>query len=84
MQGNPTPVIPEEINSLKLIVESGQDFDIFPHLKEGTRVRVIRGPLRTAEGVLQKKQDNYMFVVNIEILGRSVGVKIYANDIEKA
>ena len=82
--GCPTPVSPEEIISLKLVVESGTNVDIYPHLKEGTRVRVRRGPLQGAEGTLEKKDDQYLFLVNIELLGRSIGVRIYADDIEEA
>ncbi len=77
--GKPTPAAPEEITSLKLILESGNDIDIYPHLKEGTRVRVTSGPLKYAEGVLAKREDEYLFVVNIELLGRSVAVKICAH-----
>lgn len=80
--GNPTPVSPEEINSLRLLIESGKDFDVYPHLKEGDRVRVRRGPLTGAEGTLKVKNDQYMFLVNIELLGRSIGVTMYADDIE--
>lgn len=81
-RGYPTPVAPEEIHSLKTVIESGKDFDVYSHIKEGARVRVKRGPLDGAEGILKKKEDQYVFLVNIEILGRSVGVKIYADDIE--
>lgn len=84
MPGHPTPVPPEEISSLMLLIESGKELDVYPHLTEGTRVRVRRGPLTDAEGVLARKEDQHVFLVNIEILGRSVGVKIYASDIEAA
>lgn len=80
--GRPSPVPPEEITSLKLLIESGEKVDIYPHLKEGVRVRVRRGPLRGAEGTLEKKDDQYMFLVNIELLGRSIGVRIHADDLE--
>lgn len=80
--GHPTPVTPEEINSLILLIESGKELDIHPELKEGTGVRVRKGPLTGAEGILVKKNDQYHFVVNIDILGRSVSVKVYADDIE--
>jgi transcription antitermination factor NusG len=82
--GCPTPVSSEEIDSLRLIIESGQSVDIYTHLSEGTPVRVRRGPLTGAEGFIVKKLDQYIFVVNVDILGRSVGVKIYADDIESA
>lgn len=80
--GYPTPVSPEEISSLQVLIESGRDIDIYPGLKEGTRVRVRRGPLQGAEGTLERRHDQYMFLVNLELLGRSVGVKMYADDIE--
>ncbi|MGQ9570933.1 MAG: UpxY family transcription antiterminator [Thermodesulfovibrionales bacterium] len=80
--GCPTPIAPEEISSLRLLLESGKEFDVFPYLKEGTKVRVRRGPLKGAEGVLRKKEDQYIFVVDLKLLGRSVGVRIYADDIE--
>jgi transcription antitermination factor NusG len=82
--GKPTPAVPEEIASLRLLIESGNDIDIYPHLKEGTRVRMKSGPLKYAEGVLAKRENEYLFVVNIELLGRSVAVKICVHDIESA
>ena len=82
--GIPAPIPLMEIESLKLLIESGTGFDIYPHLKEGTRVRVIRGPLKGAEGMLKEKGDNYTFLVNIELLGRGIGVKINADCVENA
>ncbi len=84
VQGKPTPVAPEEISSLRLLIEGGGEIDIYPHLKEGTRVRVKNGPLKNAEGVLAKREHEYLFAVNIELLGRSVAVKIGVHDIEPA
>jgi transcription antitermination factor NusG len=56
--------------------------NVFPNLKEGAKVRVKRGPLAGAEGTLTTKNEQYMFLVTIELLGRSIGVTIYADDIE--
>jgi transcriptional antiterminator NusG len=80
--GSPTPVSSEEIESLKLLLESGHDFDICPSLQAGSKVRVTRGPLKGAFGTVVNKEEHYMFRVNIDILGRSVGVCIGADDIE--
>ena len=82
--GKPTPAVPEEIASLKLLIESGDDIDIYPHLKEGMRVRVKNGPLKYAEGILVKRENENLFVVNIELLGRGVAVKICVHDLESA
>ena len=82
--GEPTAIAPEEIDSLKIMLESGERIDVFPALKAGTTVRVKRGPLRGAIGIVVKRENLHMFIVNIDILGRSVGLKIYAEDVEAA
>ncbi len=82
--GRPTLVPPQEIASLKVLLQSGTQLDVFPALKEGTAVRVKRGPLSGAVGILAKRKGQDMFLVNIEILGRSVGTRIRAEDIEQA
>ncbi len=82
--GHPTPVAPEEIEALKTVIASGRPFDVYPHFQEGARVRIRRGPLQGAEGVLAKKDEHHLFCVNVELLGRSVGLRINAEDIEQA
>ncbi|MBN2654273.1 MAG: UpxY family transcription antiterminator [Nitrospirae bacterium] len=81
--GSPAVVSDDEINALRLIMESGQQIDIYPHLHEGDRIRVTKGALKGAEGMLISKESNHVFVVNVEILSRSVGVKILADEVEK-
>jgi transcriptional antiterminator NusG len=81
--GQPTAVSQEEIASLKSMLLSGEQLDVFPALKEGTVVRVKRGPLCGVVGILAKREDYHLFLINIDILGRSVGLKIRAEDVEK-
>ena len=81
--GYPTPVAMEEIQSLKLLLESGQPIEIYPGLQEGTPVRIRRGPLSGAVGVMATKADEHRFTVNVDILGRSVGLRILADDVER-
>ena len=80
--GEPTAVPPGQIDSLKLLFDRGGEVDIFPHLRQGARVRVVRGALAGAEGVIDRKGEHHMLLVNVGLLGRSVGVKIYAEDVE--
>jgi len=80
--GKPTPVVPEEIISLRLLIESGKEINVYPHLKEGSRVRIKSGPLKNAEGILLRKAGEYQFLVNVELLGRCVSIKISAQEIE--
>lgn len=80
--GRPAPVPSVEIDSLRILVGSGQELDIYPHLKEGTKVVVKRGLLKGAKGVLTRKEDHCIFSVDIVLLGKSVGAKIPADSIE--
>lgn len=82
--GIPSTVPDEEVESLKLLLASGENIDVYPHLKEGEVIRVRSGPLKGAEGILVMKENHYQFLVNIHLLGRSVGVKIYADQLEAA
>jgi transcription antitermination factor NusG len=82
--GHPTPVAGEEINALKIMLNSGEQIDVYPGLKQGERVRVRNGIFQGAEGILVRKEDDHVLLVNFEILGRGVGVKIIAYDVEAA
>jgi len=82
--GYPAPVDPQEIRSLRLMIDSGEPLDLYPQLQEGAAVRIKQGPLKGAQGVLAEKNDQRLFVVNVNILGRSIGMKIDAEDIERA
>lgn len=82
--GKPIAVPSQEIDSLRLMVENDQDLSVYPFLREGARIRIKTGYLRGVEGVLAVKGNQYMCIVNIEILGRSVGIKIHAGDLEAA
>ncbi|MDA8087085.1 MAG: UpxY family transcription antiterminator [Nitrospiraceae bacterium] len=82
LPGQPIPVSDEEISSLMIMVESGRELDVTPHIKEGDRVRIKGGPLKGAQGVLDRKEGQYVFFVNVELLGRSIGVKVYSDDAE--
>lgn len=83
-KSSPTLVPQEEMAALRAMLESGSELDIYPHLRDGARVRVKKGPLGDAVGILDRSGSRHLFVVNIEILGRSVGVEVSPEDIEAA
>jgi transcriptional antiterminator NusG len=79
--GRPTPVDPQEIDTLRRMLCAGGEVDVHPHLCTGAQVKVRRGPLAGAVGMLVRKQSTQEFLVNIEILGRSIGMQIDADDL---
>ena len=80
--GIPAPIDPGEIQALKLMLAHSNDIDIYPHLWEGARVVIKSGPLKGVTGILATKQDKHLFVVNVDILGRSVGMSIDGEELE--
>lgn len=80
--GHPTPIACSEIDALRTMLQSGVSLDVYPRLTPGTRVQVKRGPLTGAQGVLARRENEHEFCVNMDLLGRSVGLKINAEDIE--
>jgi transcription termination/antitermination protein NusG len=82
--GHPSSIAPEDIVCLKTMLACGEPIDVYPTFKEGMSVRVKRGPLSSAFGILIKKEECHIFLVNFAILGRSVGLKICADDVELA
>ena len=52
-----------------------------PYLKVGRRVRIIRGPLESREGILLRNKGDFRVVLSIDLIMRSVAVEIAAEDI---
>ena len=75
--------LPEnEINALRNGLENNIYAEPCPYLQVGRRVRVIRGPMAGAEGILTKKKDKYRVVISVDVLMRSVAVEIDSCDLE--
>lgn len=79
---NPEIIPDEQIYSLRRLIESREHIDPYPYIREGQRARIKNGPLTGAEGILVKKEGGHLFIVSIDILKRSVAVKIDASDVE--
>lgn len=72
-----TPVPDDQINAIQTIAQA--DVPIFPHshLREGSRVRIVDGPLEGLEGIfVQDKRQKGRLVVSVDLLGRSVAVEV--------
>jgi len=75
--GRPAPIPDEQINAIKILMNSGISPTPYPYLKEGMRVRVIHGPLTGIEGILtQMRPNKHRLVLSVDILQESVCVEI--------
>ena len=82
-QGVPEPIPEEQVQAVKNLVFSKLHLDPYPYLKQGDRVRIIRGPLRGLEGLLIEKKSKYTFVLSVDLIQQAVSCEISAVDCEK-
>jgi transcription antitermination factor NusG len=70
----PEPVELSEIQSVRMVAESGRPVQPWPFLRQGQRVRIDAGPLSGTEGTLLRVKDELRLVVSITLLQRSMAV----------
>jgi transcription antitermination factor NusG len=81
-RGAGIPIQDSEIDSVRLLLNSDVAFQQYPFLNVGQRVRVRGGSLDSVEGVLVAKNDDLSLVVSIEIIQRSISVRISGYQVE--
>src|SRR5207302_8461831 len=71
-------VVPEEeIGAIRRVVSARLPALLHPYLKEGQRVRILRGPMADLEGILVRTKPNKgLLVLSVELLQRSVAVEV--------
>lgn len=80
--GEPAALPEQEINALRNGVDNQLYAEPCQYLRVGKRVRVVRGPMVGAEGILSRKKDRYRVVISVDVLMRSVAVEVDATDLE--
>jgi transcription antitermination factor NusG len=76
-------VLPEpEINALRNGLENQLYAEPYPYLRVGKKVRVVRGPMAGAEGILSRKKDRQRVVISVDVLMRSIAVEVEGADLE--
>ena len=74
-----------EIEAIQRLVQSGVPILPYPHLREGQRVRITRGPLADVEGILVRANPKKgLLVVSVNLLRRSVAVQLDCTLLEAA
>jgi transcription antitermination factor NusG len=76
------PVPDKEIEDIKTLLERDADCAPYPFLKLGRRVRIRGGCFDGVEGILVGKNHDRSLVVSIELIQRSLAVRIDGYDVE--
>lgn len=72
----PIPVVEEELEAIRRIVQSGLAAEPWPFLRAGCHIAIERGPLAGLEGVLTRVAGGHRLVVSVSLLQRSVAVQV--------
>jgi transcription antitermination factor NusG len=83
-RGIGVPIPDSEIDSVRLLLDRGIAFQPYPFLNVGQRVRVRGGSLDAVEGILLAKKDDLSLVVSVQIIQRSISIRISGYQVEAA
>ncbi len=72
----------EELSSIYVASRRGAGLTLYPELKRGRKVRVIRGPLVGVQGKISRRKDSFRLVLNVSVLGTAVALQVDMQDVE--
>lgn len=74
--GQPAALPGDDLVALRNALMQGLRAENHPYLNVGRKVKVVRGPLAGAQGILQRLKTNARIVISIDAIMRSVSVEI--------
>jgi transcription antitermination factor NusG len=79
-----TAIPDSEIEDVRALVASTLAFEEHPYLRVGQRVRIKGGSLDGVEGILSARDEDKSLVVSVELIQRSLSVRISGYAVEPA
>jgi transcription antitermination factor NusG len=75
--------IPEkQIEHVQTLLANKVPFESYPFLKVGQRVRIRGGALNGTEGILVRKDADRMLVISVELIQRSLSIRLQGYEVE--
>jgi len=82
VRGSGSPIPDEQIEGVKAVLSQTGPWRSHPFLKAGQRVRVCGGALDGIEGVFLSENGDNSLVVSVEVIQRSLAVRIDGYDVK--
>lgn len=82
VRGAGVPIPDEQIESIRTVLAQPTPCRSYPFLKVGQRVRVRGGALDGVEGVFLSENGDHSLVISVDVIQRSMAVRIDGYDIE--
>jgi len=81
-KGNGAPIPDKEIEDIQTLIGASVPFSLYPFLQVGRRVRIRGGCLNGIEGILVAKNEDQSVVVSVELIQRSLAVRVSGFSLE--
>lgn len=83
-QGMGLPIPEKQIQDIRTILASSASYSPYPFVCGGSRARIVGGSLNGIEGVLVTKGDERSVVVSVDVVRRSLAVRVDGQELEPA
>ena len=80
--GTPVPVPADQVEAIKVLVQSKIKYDPYPYFERGREVLIKSGPLQGVVGKIMDKRSRHRLVLSIDLIKKSVSLEIDVLDIE--
>jgi transcription antitermination factor NusG len=80
--GQGTAIPDKQIEDIQMLLASKVPFESHPFLKAGQRVRIRSGSLNGTEGILVGQDADRALVVSVELIQRSVSIRLQGYELE--
>jgi transcription antitermination factor NusG len=81
-RGEGVPIPDEQIDSVRALVSEQLPWSEYPFLRIGQRVRIRSGALNGVEGLLVGRNGDRSLVVSVDVIQRSLAVRIEGYEVE--
>lgn len=82
IQGDAIPIPEKEIEAIQTLLSAEIPFGLSPFLHAGQRVRIRGGYLDGVEGILVAQNSDQSVVISIELIQRSLAIRVTGFDLE--
>jgi transcription antitermination factor NusG len=82
IQGSGIPIPDQQIEAVQTLITSEVSFAPFPFLRVGQKVRIRGGCLDGIEGILTAQNADRSVVVSVDLIQRSLAIRVSGFDLE--
>ena len=71
-----------ELRQIERVVLMDAPLEPFPFVKLGERVRIVDGPFKGLEGIIERRKGSDRLILSVDVINQAVGLEIDADRVE--